>query len=450
VLFSMLSFGALLDGLKTERRGNWVRFTVYSMLNVWSSYFAIVLVLPTVGAVTLLHIIRAWRNGEPEAGKTIVQHATVSFAVFGVTTLPLVSDLIATAEMNDASVDRGPGMITIQAFLVILALIGTPIPNNLYVGAITTLLLLSGIALMQRQRALVPCLPIIWIALPLLVLLIIQSEHGLELRYLLFVLPIVFALMLQGPFKLADLLFRAGPSISLRAWQSAVVTLLIVLSLIGIATPVRDSLAGHQSKPDWRSVVHEYASAATPGSCLIVVDATGQALYGVIQHYLDNIAPTQCALDARVPRLVDIIASHSDIWWGIGTQYYSTRRTHELRKEFETDSVVSEYFLTMLIHPPEPTGLSSRESAESFLRRGIAAVEPEKSIRSSPTVFRTASCSGPRLPRSSDCARLLHYQVAFTGLHDGYASAIGMILFAVVVVTTTVVLYLYRKVQVTY
>jgi uncharacterized membrane protein len=72
VLFSMLSFGALLDGLKTERRGNWVRFTVYSMLNVWSSYFAIVLVLPTVGAVTLLHIIRAWRNGEPEAGKTIV------------------------------------------------------------------------------------------------------------------------------------------------------------------------------------------------------------------------------------------------------------------------------------------------------------------------------------------------------------------------------------------
>jgi ABC-type sugar transport system permease subunit len=43
-----------------------------------------------------------------------------------------------------------------------------------------------------------------------------------------------------------------------------------------------------------------------------------------------------------------------------------------------------------------------------------------------------------------------NYQVAFTGLHDGYASAIGMILFAVVVVTTTVVLYLYRKVQAMY
>jgi hypothetical protein len=88
--------------------------------------------------------------------------------------------------------------------------------------------------------------------------------------------------MLQGPFKLADLLFRAGSSISLCAWQSAVGTPLIVLSLIGIATPVRDSLAGHQIKPDWRSGVHEYASAATPGSCLIVVDATGQAIYGVI------------------------------------------------------------------------------------------------------------------------------------------------------------------------
>jgi multiple sugar transport system permease protein len=41
------------------------------------------------------------------------------------------------------------------------------------------------------------------------------------------------------------------------------------------------------------------------------------------------------------------------------------------------------------------------------------------------------------------------YQVAFTGLNYGYASAISMILFGVVAVTTAVVLYLYRRVEVT-
>jgi multiple sugar transport system permease protein len=41
------------------------------------------------------------------------------------------------------------------------------------------------------------------------------------------------------------------------------------------------------------------------------------------------------------------------------------------------------------------------------------------------------------------------YQVAFTGLNYGYASAISMILFGVVVITTAVVLYLYRRVEVT-
>lgn len=41
------------------------------------------------------------------------------------------------------------------------------------------------------------------------------------------------------------------------------------------------------------------------------------------------------------------------------------------------------------------------------------------------------------------------YQVAFTGLNYGYASAISMILFGVVVVTTAVVLSIYRRVEVT-
>ncbi len=41
------------------------------------------------------------------------------------------------------------------------------------------------------------------------------------------------------------------------------------------------------------------------------------------------------------------------------------------------------------------------------------------------------------------------YQVAFTGLNYGYASSISMILFGVVVVTTVIVLFIYRRVEVT-
>jgi multiple sugar transport system permease protein len=41
------------------------------------------------------------------------------------------------------------------------------------------------------------------------------------------------------------------------------------------------------------------------------------------------------------------------------------------------------------------------------------------------------------------------YQVAFTGLNYGYASAISMILFGVVVITTAIVLFIYKRVEVT-
>lgn len=40
------------------------------------------------------------------------------------------------------------------------------------------------------------------------------------------------------------------------------------------------------------------------------------------------------------------------------------------------------------------------------------------------------------------------YQVAFTGLNYGYASAISMVLFAVVVITSAVVMLIYRRVEV--
>ena len=40
------------------------------------------------------------------------------------------------------------------------------------------------------------------------------------------------------------------------------------------------------------------------------------------------------------------------------------------------------------------------------------------------------------------------YQVAFAGLNYGYASAISMILFVVVAITTVVMLALYRRVEV--
>ncbi|HEY8446962.1 MAG TPA: sugar ABC transporter permease [Thermomicrobiales bacterium] len=41
------------------------------------------------------------------------------------------------------------------------------------------------------------------------------------------------------------------------------------------------------------------------------------------------------------------------------------------------------------------------------------------------------------------------YQVAFTGLNYGYASAVSMILFAVVAVTSAVMLFIFRRVEVT-
>jgi ABC-type sugar transport system permease subunit len=40
------------------------------------------------------------------------------------------------------------------------------------------------------------------------------------------------------------------------------------------------------------------------------------------------------------------------------------------------------------------------------------------------------------------------YQVAFAGLNYGYASAISMILFVVVAVTSAIMLVIYRRVEV--
>ncbi len=385
VLFSLAGLLLLLRAVESGGAWNWVGFAIVTILNVWSSYFALLLVAPMFCLIGGMHVIQSWRLNDQRNARQIVFGLALSLGAVALSAVPLIADLRATSEMNSVAVgESGPRVAKSLLSIMLLIFTANPIPQNFLTGGLVALFFLFGVVQLLPLRSVTGTIALIWITVPLIVLGIVDSKHVLEMRYILFVLPVVIAITLEGLFAAVGLVTRRSTVRVSSVGISAVSTLLVVLSLIGLTVQPTRAISGQPIKPDWKAVVEEYTAADSPESCLILVDGSGHAMFEIVGYYLGELETDTCAIDARDPRLLEIVSTHSDLWWGIGTQFYPEERVADLTSEFGEDADVSSHFLTVLIHPEAHSRRPAVESTGTLLTRAIEALEPVGSAETSP------------------------------------------------------------------
>ncbi len=372
VLLSLLSLNTLLVAVENGRTRDWASFVVLCVLNIWTSYFALVLVMPTLCAIAALLLISSWRANDRSGCRNLLTGFTISGLIVGISAIPLVPDILATSEMNDAAVGTGGSLVTLWFSVIRVAWLSSPIPGSPILALLITSMLFASAIGIIRSRNTKGAIAVIWTIMPMIVLFVVNSNHDLSLRYILFALPIAVAVALNGLFSFSRFLRRRIPQIRILTSQELLFGSIIVLSIIGLAAPAPIAAAGPK-KPDWAAIVRDYAAVATPESCLIVIDGRAHATNNVIPYYLEQLDTSACAIDARDPAFLEIVRTHSDLWWGIGTQFYPDGEVTTLQSQMAQGAAVVSYDLALLVHPTVDGGL---HQPTQFLQEAITIMEP--------------------------------------------------------------------------
>jgi hypothetical protein len=218
-----------------------------------------------------------------------------------------------------------------------------------------------------------------WIVMPCLALLMLSSSHGVYYRYILPILPLVLALPIIG---IESPISRLRPKIGIpaaRVLRISLLGLLAVSYVAGVSAYDRDYIATGPIKRDWRGLFHRYAAQATPASCLVLLDDLALAFYNEVPYYLAQTNPAPCVVDGRDPQLLDVITTHSDLWWGVALPQADRA---PLASAFTGHATTELFTLLLLIHPnPTDTG-SPVISTEATLQTIITGIDADLTGRS--------------------------------------------------------------------
>ena len=245
LLFTVLSLRALLDALDRRRARDWLWFSALVALNLYTHYLALqVLLLLAVTATVLLARAR-WRGGLA---------ALVSFAgavVLALPWLPVFRRLgAAQLGQGDLPATRLHELVT-QVFAA--QFLGQGVGTLMGIGLIACALW----SLRRQPHA--GLVTLSWIALPFVVLWLVQPAHFIAGRHLAFTLPIVMLLLGRGVVTVAEAAAHAarglgGPGRLLPRLGGALTAALVVAAW---GTPSAEGLRGYyqgRAGADWRTV----------------------------------------------------------------------------------------------------------------------------------------------------------------------------------------------------
>jgi hypothetical protein len=346
-------------------------------LNAWSSYFALILVMPTLGVTVVYLLARSWKAGRREEALSNFLGFTFASIAVCVCSFPLFADMLATSDMNGAEVGGGYSPAKFMLSLRHVVFMGNPIPEDAQVAFFVLVILVLAIVALIRRPSDAGVISLLWVLTPFVVLGIVDSKHFVSLRYALFAMPFVIALVISGIRSIVLTLTRTSTRIRPASWLAGALAILVALSTFGLTMPITQAYSGAPIKPDWKGVINGFIAESTPQSCLVLLDGRAHAINNIIPFYLKEMSSDACVIDGRDPALVETLESHTDIWWAIGTQYYPKAEIDALDSALSTDGSVDSYFLALLIHPnrSEQT-LSQLEQSKLWLQRVIGMIEP--------------------------------------------------------------------------
>jgi mannosyltransferase len=377
VLFSLAGLLALLKAVEGERRLDWVWFVVFGLLNVWSSYFAAVAVLPTFAVIWVILLVSRRRRQPDTPLGPLVRPTLWSGAVIAVGCAPLASDFLAVARMNNAAATPSASiLVSLATSWWIVAQLANPIPTERLPSMLAAGLVASGLLAVVRLRTREIAVALAWVAVPCLLLTSIKSSHVLNVRYVLASLPVVVALAACGNEGLVPPpLRRAAPRLA-QGLGFALLGLLFLSSALGVRAYQDLAIWTGPIKPDWRGVVSAFSRSAGADSCLVTVSGIANGISGVVPYYLENSKTSRCAIGARDPRVLDVAANHPDLWFAFGTRWYYPNQVAALTDAMKREGEIETFDFVLLLHPWDRTIGAHPGAIDALLRKALAAAEP--------------------------------------------------------------------------
>ena len=243
-MLSMASACFLLQAFKTNRTIHWAGFVLVSTLNVYTHYYALLvlaaegLFAATLWGSELITIIK-----EKQSARKLIGPA-LSFLLVGVLCLPgllRLAQLPWVGRKGDVQVQ-----LTISFFYRLAYKIGL---TSAWLRGLVVSLMAIGLFATIRQRlwnSALFCL--LWLGIPLGVLAIVKTPRPFSERYVIFLPPVAFLLAATGVVALAQLLSYPVPRRHRQIVRWIVTLILAAGTALSFAMPLQTYYASNRSE----------------------------------------------------------------------------------------------------------------------------------------------------------------------------------------------------------
>lgn len=267
-LLSLLSLYALWRALEENTRPWWAVFTVATVLNLYTHYFAL---LATAGTVlfAVVAVGYDWLAHRKRQAKQTVVRLVLCCSIVALAYLPWLSTMRINffQRQADRAVQQQASSLAVGSALLRQALFEFGGGR----GAATVIecaFVLGLVALMLRSRWKVLVLGLCWIMPPLIAIAVV-GPRKFDARYVAYLQPLFLMLAAVGIVGLATGLARLGKPISVRP---ALYAATCVIGVVGLAVVSMSAIGQYEKwhKPDWKGVAAYLEGMANQGDIVIV------------------------------------------------------------------------------------------------------------------------------------------------------------------------------------
>jgi len=239
--------------LRTDETSQWLLFALFSALAVWTHYYVLIALF-----VIYLHAIITLR----EKLKTDVHEGKKILAAISTMTVLILPLIFVVLERYHTLTASPPtygvlGPVLIQETFIRFS--GGFSPLNWVIATVYLFLMFGGLVLLYREDRNKCLFSAMYLILPLIISVIISSRMTMNPRYLIYLLPVYFALVAAS----FPIIFRFIPN---RKLLYAVIILIVAINV-----PLLTGYYTSFTKEDWRGFSHIVQNVTKDGDFIVVV-----------------------------------------------------------------------------------------------------------------------------------------------------------------------------------
>jgi tetratricopeptide (TPR) repeat protein len=310
VVLSLLSLILLLRALEADRWYDWLGFSLVTALTLYNHHFGL-LVLAAEGLFAVIWWLWHRPSSKSTAWLTVrglLARLGPALALIVLLCLPLAPvwhQLLRQYSFGGGEASGTDIAILQSGWLADwLAAFGAGSGWRMWLYLVPFMAGLLTSVLEGRTGLKTLLLTVLWLAVPLVTLLILQPSKSLSYRHLIFLLPFYLLVVAHGTLGVLRLAGRMSRS----AVKAAVVSFLLLVFVLGSVAPLRAYYS--QEKQNWRAAAALVQQAWRPGEVLLTPTRYRAEC---VRYYAPDLPVAQVPASAAV--FASLADAHQGAWW---------------------------------------------------------------------------------------------------------------------------------------